>query len=97
MTPETIALAVEIADSCARSDIECNCPWRTVDDEAVPGEIVRGVGQWYDTAPMTDEDACVTDREWLTQALRYLELCGMLIRNDTDPALVRVRDEPECA
>lgn len=88
MNDEVTALAIKIADSCARADLECNLPWRTTDDEGVAAEIVRDGPAWYDTTAPEAEG-----QEWLTDALRYLELRGLLIRNEANPALVRVKDE----
>lgn len=96
MTPEDLsALAFKIADSCAASDIESNCPWATQDDEGVAGEVVRGVGQWYDTSLAIDGlggtlDA--DDQEWLTEAVTYLDARGLLIRKDGAPHLVRIAE-----
>ena len=47
VSPEIAALAYEIADSCARSDIECNCP--------------RKWGRWYDTTEVDErgDQECV--------------------------------------
>lgn len=87
---ELQTLALKIADSCARSDIECNCNWVGEDgDEGVAGEIERGA-VWYNTDPAADPE--LIGAEWLTDALRYLELRGLLIRNEDNHALVRVKE-----
>ena len=44
LSPEVVALAIEIADSCARSDIESNCPW-----------VERDGVRWYDLAYWQNE------------------------------------------
>ena len=49
VSPEIAAMAYEIADSCARADIECNCPRKWV--------------RWYDTSAVdVQEDAECVDR-----------------------------------
>lgn len=95
--PETLTiptmwdLAIKIADSCARSDIECNCNWVGENgDEGIAGEVERGA-VWYDTSPERDPE--LVGAEWLADALRYLEMRGLLIRSEANPALVRVKDE----
>jgi hypothetical protein len=87
-------LAFKIADSCAASDIETNCPWVGDDDQGIAGEVPRGAGQWYDTAAAVEGLELPENTEWLRDAVRYLEWRGMLIRNPGAPHLVRVRDTP---
>lgn len=80
MNPNTIALAVQIADSAARSDIECYCAMTRID--GVMGQ--PGFRTWYDTGDVDE----VCPREDITDALRYLELRGQLIRDPQQPAFV---------
>lgn len=70
----TLIDAIEIADSCARADIECNVP------KARDG--THGA-HWYDTGQMGPEE-----RDWLPQSLRYLEARGLLLRDAQNPAIV---------
>lgn len=78
--PEIEALAFEIADSCARADLECNV------------EIVSFEGdRWYDLAGKTTDDS-----DLLRQSIRYLELRGQLVRKAGNPNHVRhVEHAPE--
>lgn len=77
---EMLADSVEIADSSARSHIECCC--RSV------GRRVGG--WWYDT---TKADA--EDMPWIEQELRYLETRGLLIRQEGAPHIVSFRSDPQ--
>lgn len=62
-----LADALEIADDCARSDIECNCPcW--------DGE---GSDRHYDTTPR--EDVAPEENESIAQAVRYLTARGHIV------------------
>lgn len=72
-----LADAIEIADSCARADIECHCTW-----EHIKGE------RWYDTR-VTEE----RETEPIAQAVRYLEARGLLVRKPGQPELVRLDAE----
>lgn len=80
MNPNTIALACKIADSAARSDIECYCQITRQDGR--PGQ--PGYRHWYDTADIDD----VCDPQDIADAIRYLELRGQIIRDPAQPALV---------
>ncbi len=76
-------LEQEIAYSSARSDIECYCT----------SENVGGVTPlwWYDiTSAESDEE-----QEWVTMAVRYLELRGLLLRHPENATLVRPLSAPE--
>jgi hypothetical protein len=68
--------ALEIADSCARSDIECNCECSG-----------KGAARWYRALP--DPDISPEENEWLPQALRYLTARGLIERHPDNPDLVR--------
>ena len=70
--------ALEIADSCARSDIESFC-----------GPIVNAKWQqeWWNV-----QEAGADEREMVDRAVRYLEARGLLERKDGEPHLVRVRE-----
>lgn len=77
------ALERKIAYSAARSDIETMCcVWR--DEGANPG-------WWYDTQVLD----CESSRPWVDDAVRYLELRGLLLRSPNAPHVVRPLDEPE--
>lgn len=65
--------AIEIADECARSDIECNCG---LTPTTAPG--------YYDS---TDHDPEDTDN--IIQALRYLDARGLVERHPQHVHLVR--------
>ena len=80
MNPNTIALACKIADSAARSDIECYC--QITRQEGQPGQ--PGYRHWYDTRDIDD----VCDPQDITDALAYLELRGHVIRDPQQPAFV---------
>lgn len=71
-----VADALEIADSCARSDIECHCHGQ----EGL--EDIR----WYETDSKTLDDI---ERPPVEQAIRYLDARGLLIRHTTRPTWVR--------
>jgi hypothetical protein len=79
MNPNLIAQAFQIADSAARSDIECYC--QLVRLEPLPNGRTRS---WYDTADLDE----LYPREDLDNALRYLEQRGQLIRDPQQPAHV---------
>lgn len=80
---ELIALERKIAYSAARSDIETMCcVWR--DEGANPG-------WWYDTQVLD----CQSSRPWVDDAVRYLELRGLLLRSPDAPHVVRPLDEPK--
>lgn len=68
-----LAEALDIADSCARSDLECNVP------------PVAGTERWYDLGGLTGDE----DRRWADQAVRYLEMRGQLVRRPGEPQHVR--------
>ncbi|HFQ92054.1 MAG TPA: hypothetical protein ENK29_04160 [Chromatiales bacterium] len=56
------ALKTKIADSAARSDIECNC------ERALSGDV-----WWYDLSSAGPED-----QEWVDDAVAYLTARGLL-------------------
>lgn len=76
-TAEMLSLQAQLAYSAARSDIETLC--------CPEGEWTDG---WHDPTTPTDED----DRRDVATALRYLDLRGLLERNENG-VWVRVRDE----
>lgn len=90
---QTLQLAVEIADSAARADIECECL------QVDPGDG----SSWYDTAAVP-RDAHQKDQAFLraiiARADRYLTLRGegaqdyLIIRNPAFPHLVRFEARP---
>lgn len=82
-TPDSLfnatALALELADEAARSDIECHCQqvYLNVDKE--------GAYHYWDT--VTFEDG---DREWVVRALRYLSTRkGLIAQHPKKPHLIR--------
>lgn len=80
-----LADAIEIADSCARADIECHC--RKVRD----GDTGEG-GHWYDVgAFLASEDSAVPS---IHQAIAYLTARGLLEFDPRAPNLVRPLDQP---
>lgn len=80
---ELLKLERHIAYSAARSDIECMCGGQR-DNGSDPG-------WWYDTQALD----CESSRSWVDDAVRYLELRGLLRRHPENNALVRPLDEPE--
>lgn len=70
-----LADAIEIADSCARSDIECNCHWI--------GDVPD---QWYDTS-IPHEDC----RDAIALSVRYLEARGLIVRDPNNRHHVRFK------
>lgn len=71
------ALAYRLADSTAKSDIECH----TLE---VDGDDLR---RYYDTTT-----ADVEDKTFIDEALEYLQLRGMLERHPRKPHLVRFKE-----
>ena len=85
---EMLADAIEIADSCARSDIECFA--------YSPGD------GWYDTTrvlsretkprdSVADKQAAAYDLSAVEQAVRYLLARGLIERHPERPDWVRVK------
>lgn len=72
-----LADAMEIADSAARADIECQC--RCAGD--------HDTGHWWDTASADPED-----REGIEQSMRYLDARGLLIRQPGADHIVSFRE-----
>lgn len=75
-------LAYRLADSTAKSDIECH----TLE---VDGDDLR---RYYDI-----DTAAVEDKTLLTEALEYLQLRGMLERHPRKPNLVRFKERRQAA
>jgi len=73
-----LADALEIADYCARADIECNCPW-----------VGLGPDRQYDTTPR--EDVSPEENAMVAHSVRYLMARGHLV---CDGALVRFTVDP---
>lgn len=80
---EANALAHRIAQSIARSDIECLTLWVDTPD-----------GRWYMTElPAVGSDGHdPADAEFVATAVRYLELTGQLIRREGHPTHVRFKE-----
>lgn len=74
-----LADAMEIADSCARADIESCCTARG------DGDDYRN--WWWDTSSADTEDETM-----IAQALRYCEARGLIERHPTDAPLVRFKE-----
>jgi hypothetical protein len=74
-----LADALEIADSTARADIECNLPYE--------GE---GATIWYDTTRVASDDTYIID-----QAVAYLEARGNLTRKPGAPEWIRPWKDPD--
>jgi hypothetical protein len=68
-----LADAIEIADSTARADIECNLPYEG-----------KGATIWYDTTLVASDDCYMID-----QAIAYLEARGNLTRKPDAPHMIR--------
>ena len=75
--PETLLLALEIADEGAESIVCSVCGTCTIDGH-----------EWYRTEMADPEDTAD-----MVRPLRYLELRGLLQRHATQPHLVRVKAE----
>ena len=78
-----LADAMEIADSCARSDIECNVLGRHPDKE-------KPQVFWYDLATVAPDDL-----DAIAQSVRYLEARGILVRLSAAPHIVSFKDPNE--
>ena len=74
-----LADAIEIADSGARSDIECF----TVDADFDP---VKDQARWYDTRKVEPSEPLA--KAAVERALRYLAARGLLLRKDGAPHIV---------
>ena len=87
-TDQLQQLAFRIADSTARSDIETDCEMADEGREPVPG------AHWYDTSAPIFAPWHPTDRDFIAEALQYLELRGLLIRDAAAPHIVSFREVP---
>jgi hypothetical protein len=76
-----IKLALQIADECARSDIETECNARDIDGH-----------RWYDTQ---DIDADTAHLGWVARAANYLRMRGQLETHPTSTHLVRLVNNEE--
>lgn len=92
MNDRVTDLAFEFADETARSDIECMC-LLTREDGKAPETPEQLKACWYDVANFHDEE----HEPYVTRALEYLELRGMLKRHPTNIDWVQVKDEPTIA
>lgn len=76
-----LAKALDLADSCARADIESTC---------VPADHVAGTPfEWWDTKR---GDEC--DRELVSEALGYLYARGLIREHVAIPGVVAFREAP---
>ena len=71
-----LADAIEIADSCARADIECGVPHE--------GELP---GAWYDLSKVAE-----ADQEMIGLSVRYLTRRGLLERHPEHETWVRPKE-----
>lgn len=71
-TAATIKLALKIADSCARSDVECHCK-----------PTVKGPPWGWNLNSASKED-----REHIAEAMEYLESRGLVKRDPKAPHIV---------
>lgn len=79
VTQETIDLAIKIADSCARSDVECN---------TAPVRGSRRLEKW--DLDSLDDDS----RGGVMESVRYLELRGLIHRDEKNPQIVSFPEAP---
>jgi hypothetical protein len=77
---ETEKLQKQLAYESARADIECRC--RLAEFEEADG--------WYDVTSAEDDD-----REAVTRAVRYLDLCGMIRYRGEHELVSILTPEPE--
>lgn len=70
-------MALKIADSCARADVECNL---------TPTGPYPGT--WYDER--TADDGC---GDAIAESVRYLDARGLLERKEGEPHIIRPKDE----
>ena len=70
----------ELAYGAARADIECHCK-----REEHSGQYH---GPWYNEEPKDPED-----KQWVSRAVRYLHLRGLLRRHPKETHLVRPVDD----
>lgn len=68
------AIAHQIAESSTRSDIECHCV-----EVDVPPEGAPPARRWYDTTRL---EVLEDEREFIDDAVRYLEARGLLLRRE---------------
>jgi hypothetical protein len=86
---EVQRLEREIAYHAARSDIECYC----VREQLPPGRGAASL-DWYDTTRVSPAPQHPDDLQFLTDAVRYLDLRRLLVRHPERSHLVRIRDWP---
>jgi len=72
-------LAFQIADSAARSDIECHCAW-TADDPAI---------RWFDISKIEDASSEKELRPVVDMAVTYLDMRNLITRNPANANWVR--------
>lgn len=75
-------LAFKIADDSAQASIECHC-------EEVTGRRCNGPA-WWDTTKV-DVAESPADREFIDEALLYLEMRELLVRHPDDSTVVSFR------
>lgn len=73
-TPETLRLALELADACARSDIEMFCCSYQLHS-----------GMWFDTSDVRGGDS---EARMVSRAARYLRLRARVLVHPLHPQLV---------
>ena len=72
-------LEQELAYSCARSDIECECNFYSEDD-----------GLYYDIASAGSEW-----HDYVVRAVRYLDMIGKIKRHQDNHSLIHIRNLTE--
>lgn len=79
MNSDVVQMALKIADSAAISDIECHC--------VTHGGNTKD-GWLYDTSKI--EGDLDDDREFIDEALAYLDARGLITRDPSNAALVSI-------
>lgn len=85
MNPNLIAMAFKIADSAARSDIECFCT--QVGTDGKPGQ--PGHRHWYDSTTVDD----LYPPAEMQEVIWYLEQRSILIRHPVNKAFVSFKHD----
>jgi hypothetical protein len=86
---EAAQLERRIAYNAARTDIESHCI-----GEGIREGKTGPVFWWWDTARIAPAPECAEDIEFLSDAVRYLDLRRLLVRHPDRPNLVRIKDWP---
>jgi hypothetical protein len=76
-----LAMALDIADSCAVSDIETNCEGTNINPDTFPFWWVYDLNSVHEA-----------DKEFVENAVRYLDARGLLVRKEGEPNIVSFKD-----